>query len=471
MLQLVSRILLAFALITFMIGCRTGKNYQRPEVLLPTQFNTPTFSDTSTIADIAWKQFFKDEQLLTLIDSGIQYNHNLLIAIKRIDIAQQQVRQSKMLYLPEINAGVTSQYSRPSDNSLNGLSISNFLKTNHVENFQAFISLSWEVDIWGKIRRQQESALAQYLQSNEAAKAIQTQLVASIAQGYFNLTALDRQLAITRKNLALSDSFVTATRLLRDAGLVNSLAVQQAQSQKQNAAILLPQLEEEIALQENALQILTGHLPGKIARSATTTAAFSQQQFATGLPIALLSRRPDVREQELELIIANARIGIAQANMYPALNITAGGGLESFKASNWFNIPNSLFGFAAGAIAQPIFQHRELKTAFEISKLQRDQAVTRFRQSVLIATTEVTNALIQAEKLKEQQVIAISQTDTLQKAVANAQLLFKSDLANYLEVLTAQSNALQAELNLATIERRQLNTVVELYRSLGGGWK
>jgi outer membrane protein TolC len=157
--------------------------------------------------------------------------------------------------------------------------------------------------------------------------------------------------------------------------------------------------------------------------------------------------------------------------MYPALNLTIGGGIESFKRSNWFNIPDALFGLAAGSIAQPIFRRRELKMEFEIAKKEREQAVVLFRQSVLQATTEVANALVQIDKLKQQQSIASQQVDTLNRAVFNAQLLFKSDMASYLEVITAQANALQAELNLAYIQRQQLDAKVELYRALGGGWK
>jgi outer membrane protein, multidrug efflux system len=153
------------------------------------------------------------------------------------------------------------------------------------------------------------------------------------------------------------------------------------------------------------------------------------------------------------------------------LNITLGGGLESFKASNWFNIPSSLFGLAAGTIAEPIFRRRELKTQFEIAKLERDQAVIHFRQSVLQAITEVTNALVQADKLKQQEEIATAQVDTLRRAVFNSQLLFKADLANYLEVITAQTARLQSELYLASVQRQELGAMVELYRSLGGGWK
>ena len=452
-------------------SCKVGKEYQRPEIDLPKQFIGVSFADTSSIADIEWRKFFADPDLQNLIDRGIEYNHDLLLAIKRIDIAQERVKQARVLQLPELNLQVTGQISRPSDNSLNGLSIKSFLGKSYVEDYSAQAIFSWEADIWGKLRRQKETTLAEYLQTTEAAKAVQTQLVANIAQGYFNLLMLDRHLEITKRNLTLSDSFLVATQLLRNAGIGTTLAVDQAAAQRQSTALLVPQLEENIVIQENALQVLTGQLPGTVQRQGGIYQFYITENFSTGLPAAVVSRRPDVRANEMALVAANAQVGVAQANMYPALNITAGGGLESFKSSNWFNIPNSLFGLAAGTIAEPIFRRRQLKTEFEIAKLQREQAVIQFRQSVLKAIGEVSNALVQVDKLKGQEQIATSQVDTLHRAVFNARLLFKSDLANYLEVITAQSNALQAELNLALIQRQQLSAIVELYRSLGGGWK
>ena len=460
-----------FATAVIFFSCRAGKEYHRPELELPKQFQATSFADTSSIADIEWKTFFTDTLLQRLIQQGLTYNHDLLIAIKRIDIAKQQVKQAKLLQLPQANLQVSAQISRPSENSLNGLSLNSFVGKSYVEDYQAALNLSWEADIWGKIRAQKEVVLTQYLQTTEAAKAVQTQLVSDIAQDYYNLLMLDKQLDISRKNLLLNDSFVIATRLLRDAGTVTTLAVQQAESQKQSTALLIPQLEQDIAIQENAIQVLTGQLPGSITRNASLVDIPVNDDLKTGLPVAMVSRRPDVRSVELALMIANTRVGIAQVNMYPALNITAGGGLESFKASNWFNIPGSLFGIAAGTIAQPIFQHRALKTQYETAKLEREQAVIEFRQSVLKATTEVADALVQTDKLHQQHEVAAAQVDTLNHAVRNAQLLFKSDLANYLEVITAQSNALQAELNLASIQRNRLSAMVVLYKSLGGGWK
>src|SRR5437762_9826701 len=465
------KIIIPLSSIIFISSCKVGKEYQRPELELPKQFNNVSFADTSSIADIEWKKFFTDLDLQTLIDKGIKYNHDLLIAIKRIEIAQQGVKQAKALQLPELDLQITGQVSRPSDNSLNGISIKSFLGKSYVENYSAQATISWEADVWGKLRRQKETTLAEYVQTYEAAKAVQTQLVANIAQDYFNLLMFDKQLEITKRNLALSDSFLVATQLLRNAGIVTTLAVEQAASQRQSTAVLIPQLEENIAIQENALQILTGQLPGAIQRQNGLDQFAMTENLSTGLPASMVSRRPDVRSNEMALVAANAQVGVAQANMYPALNITAGGGLESFKSSNWFSIPNSLFGLAAGTLAEPIFKRRQLKIRFEIAKLQREQAVIQFRQSVLQAVGEVSNALVQVDKLKQQEQIATYQVDTLNRAIYNARLLFRSDLANYLEVITAQANALQAELSLASIQRQQLTAVVELYRSLGGGWK
>lgn len=452
-------------------ACKIGKDYQRPEVQLPQQLGSISFADTSSVADLKWNEFFTDTTLQRLIDKGIRENYDLQLAIKRIDIAQQQLMQSRMLIVPQVDLRVSAQTNRPSKNSVNGLSTSTFLGSNHIENYNAGLNLSWEADIWGKIRRQKEAALAQYLQSMEAKKAVQTQLVAEISQAYYNLLMLDKQLLIARENLSLNDSTLHLTRLLKDAGEVSQLAVQQADAQRQSTALLIPRLEQGIGLQENALRILTADLPGHIVRHQVDQLSAPVQPLRSGLPLALLSRRADIRAAELELIAANAYAGVAQGNMYPALVIGLSGGLETFKASNWFTIPNSLFGLAGGSLLQPLLRNRTLKTQLETARIQREQRVITFRQSVLDAVGEVSDAFVQSDKLTEQEQIAAGRVITLREAIANARLLFKSDMANYLEVITAQGAVLQAELELASIHRQQLGANVEIYRALGGGWK
>jgi len=454
------------------ISCRTGKNYQRPDVLLPQQFapsGIASTSDTNSVADISWKNYFSDPVLRQLIDSGITRNYDLQYALRNISIAQSQVKQSKWLWIPQVNANVSGYYYRNSDNGPSG--INNGAIANNSNDFLASVNMSWEIDIWGRISRQQEGAMANYLQTYEAAKAVQTRLVSDIAQGYFSLLMLDQQLAETRKTLALNVDLVNLTRLLYNAGEVTYLAIQQAESQRLNTASLIPLIEQNIELQENSLQLLTGNLPGSIQRNIILTDVHFNDTLATGLPVSILSRRPDVRANELALINANAQVGVSQANMYPALTITAGTGFESLKSSNWFNIPGSLFGLAGASLIQPILQGRQLKTQFEIAKQKREQAVIQFRQSVLTAGSEVSNALIQLNKLGEQELLAKQRTDTLTAAVSSSQLLFRNALANYLEVIIAQQTALDAQLSLAFIQRAELNAHVELYRSLGGGWK
>lgn len=452
-------------------ACKVSKDIATPQPELPVQFRNATQSDTTSVADLSWKTFFNDPALQQLIDSAIVRNYDMQIALKNIQSAQLVLGQSKLGYWPDLSLNVTGSYNRPSDNSLNGISISSFLHKKYIEDYNANIGLSWEADIWGKIRNQQHKALAAYLQTQEAQKALQTNILAGVAEGYYNLLMLDAQLTIARKNVALNDSTLKIIHLQFNAGNVTALGVQQAEAQQLVASELVPQIEQSILLQENALSILVGKLPATINREVKLDQVPLNDTLSTGVPVALVSRRPDVRSSELTLQIANANVGIAKANLYPSLIITAQGGLNTFTASNWFNIPGSLFGLASGGIMQPLFQRKQLKTQYELAKVDREKAVLQFRQSVLIAVGEVSDALGKIEKLKEQGEIAASRVHTLQQTIINANSLFSNGMATYLEVITAQSNILQSELELASIKKGQLSAAVELYRSLGGGWK
>jgi multidrug efflux system outer membrane protein len=462
----------AFILV-ILSACNVSKNVETPKAALPDTFRSAAATkDTSSVGDIPWKSFFTDVTLQRLIDSAILKNYDMQLAIKNIEASQLLVKQVKWNNVPEVGLNVTASTSRPSDNSLDGLSLSQYdVGTKHVEDYSANLSLSWEADIWGKIRNQNKTALAAYLQTAEAKKAVQTNIVANVSQGYYNLLMLDDQLAIAKKNVALNDSTLRIIKLQYDAGQVTSLAVQQAQGQQMAAAELVPQFERDITLQENALQILTGELPGRIERRSSLNDISFTENLSTGIPSELVSRRPDVRTQELALTIANAKVGIDKSEMYPALRITAQGGINSFKASNWFNIPASLFGVVSGSIVQPLLDHKLLKTQYEVSKVEREKTVIQFRQTVLVAVGEVSDALVKIDKLKAQQTIAAQRLQTLQQATTNSNLLFKNGMANYLEVITAQGNVLQSELELASIKRSELSAVSELYKALGGGWK
>ena len=464
------QIIIIFLFIIFINACSVGKKYQRPTVQLPNQFDSTAATDSS-VASVEWNSFFKDTTLIGLIDSALRNSYDLQLAVKRIEEAEAYVKQSRANYFPTVDLSASATTSNPSNNSLNGKSLESFIGKNHLEDYTLTSAVSWDVYSWGKIRYQKEAALANYLQTYEGARTVQTTLIADIATGYYNLLMLDKQLHIAQQNVGLTDTLVNMMRLEKTAGQVTELAVEQIEVQQQTAAILIPQLEQQITIQENAIKILSGELPSSIKRTTNIDSAFIWDSISAGFPAELLSRRPDVRANEQAIIAANANVGVTKASLYPSLNITATGGVDAFKASKWFSVPASFFYTGAASILQPVLEHRNLKTQYEVAQVRQDEAVITFRQSVLNAGEEVVNALVQLNKLKAQQQISNAQVDTLHKAINNATLLFRSGLADYLEVITAQSNSLNAELQLADIQRQRLAAAVELYRSLGGGWK
>lgn len=449
--------------IMLLASCSVNKHIASDTSMdLPEQFVGTSNSDTSSIATVKWTDFYTDSILQTLIEKGLTYNPDLVLAVQKIEIAKQYVRQGKQLWLPELGLNLSASHNRPSENGLNG-------NAGTFETYSLGVVFQWEIDVWGKIRNQNKIIQTEYLRSYEAKNAVQTALITNIATGYYNLLLLDKQLKIASENLALADNTLKMTNLLYEEGNVTSLAVQQIKAQREAVALLIPQLQQDIMIQENLLQELTGQFPGEIKRNGDMDNIQISNYLSVGIPVSLLSRRPDVRVAELDVHTANYRVGIANAEMYPSLLITAEGGLEALKASDWFNLPGSLFGTVAGNLTRPLFSRRKLKTQYEVAKLEREQSVTIFRQTVVRAVTDVSNSIISIEKINERETIIRNQTNELKEAVANAQLLYKEGMANYLEVITAQSRLLEAELNLSQINYLKLCAISDLYRGLGGG--
>ncbi len=447
-------------------ACGVTHEYKKPEVTLPESYRGGLILPKGTQADssvamLPYSSFFADTTLCALIDSAVTNNIDLQVAIKNIDYAHQTLNASRLGFLPTLNLGLQSTQTHPSDNGV---------KTN-LEDNSASVTSSWEVDIWGKIRSRNRSALASYLKTQEAGKAVRTRLVADVASGYYNLLMLDVQLEISKKNLALADTTVKMIGLQYDAGQVTSLAVQQQEALRQSIAGSLPAIEQKIAVQENALSTLCGRMPGAIGRDRALFTIKIADDLPAGIPVALLQNRPDVRAAEMAVRGAHADMGEAKAALYPSLTVTAASGVEAFKKSEWFTFPGSIFGLVQGAVLQPVFQRGQLKAKYQQSQIKREQAELEFRQALLKAVGEVSNALVALEKIASQERIATERVATLQGALSNAGLLFGSGMATYLEVIVAQTNALQAELALADIRRQHLAAKAELYRSLGGGWR
>lgn len=461
-------------------ACKVTKDYVKPEFKMPGAYKLPdSLVDRSMEAIPSWKEYFKDSTLLKILDSAIANNLDLRNAIKNIQITDQLYKQSKSLYAPDVdlNLGVTREfrshnyYSSPSsgwyDRRNKTAPKDWYVLQSH---FSSSVAVDWEIDIWGKIKREKEAARSHYLETFQAKKAIQTALVADVAEAYYNLLMLDEQLQVATRNYHLRSNTLKMVELQYKSAEVTALAVQQTKNQVLEAEALIPQLKKEIRVQENALKLLTGDLSINVGRH-TALSEIPSDSLYKEIPLYYVQNRPDVLAAEYDLMAANASVGVAQANRFPNLSITFEGGTDGMLPKNWFNIPGSLFGDFFGGLTQPVFHKRKLKTDYEVAKLQRDQSEIAFQKAVYSGITEVRNALIAVRQLTEQLSIAKEQVKVSQKAVHSAAMLFTAGFATYLEVITAQSNELDSELNLASLKAGLLSARIQLYRALGGGWK
>ncbi len=453
-----------FALALVFGACSSKKEARVAESVkeLPRHYRDYFAADTASVAKMRWREFYTDANLQELIEKGLAYNQNLLIAVDRIAIAGSYLKQSKQLWLPEAGLNASGQYRDISENGFLS-SLGNY------ESYTAGLNFTWEADIWGKIKNQKKIALTDYLQSREAKDAVQTRLVRDIATGYYNLLLLDQKRTITTANLKLADSTYTMTNLLYQQGRETRLGLQQIGANRESIAALIQQVEQHIITQENALRQLTGQFPGSVLRKGTLDNIESSDRLTVGIPIDLLQNRADVRLSEMEVLKANSRMGIARSNMYPSLLISASGGFESLKLSDWFNMPSSLFGIVGGTLLQPIFSRRKLKTQYEVAQIERSLSITRFRQTLMAAVSEVSTVLAQKAHLKQQQEILKRKVDDLRGAVKNARNLYREGSISYLEVFAAQDTSLRAELELNHINYLILESLSALYAGLGGG--
>lgn len=449
------------------VSCKVGKDYQRPELDLPEKYRNETDAnnDTSALSHNP-RDFFKNKYLLELIDNAFEKNSDLLLAVQSIALAESTLGTVKLNYLPEINAQIKSQYTKSSQNSSSGQAGAN----REIKDFNLSAGLTWNIDIWGKIKREKEEALANYLQSQEVRKAVQTKLVADIAKGYYNLLMLDEQLEIANRSKVLSDSTLTIMKIQYQVGDANILGIRQVDAQLNENKILISQIEQSISLQENALNVLCGKYAGAITRKIEGNKEFISVPVE-GYPASLLASRPDIKAAELSLRASNARVGIQQAAMYPAINISAEGGLSSLTSSNWFSIPASLFGSLAGGITQPIFNKGRLKAQYEQAQIEREKEVIRFRQAVLDGYAQVSNALKNKEEVEKQFIFAKSREKVLEEGITSTQLLYMAGTVNYLDIITVQSAYLQSSLQRVQLYTDKALADIELYYALGGGWQ
>jgi outer membrane protein, multidrug efflux system len=446
-------------------GCTVGPNYRRPAVNVPTDYRGAMPAQPATVAlgNEKWWDVYQDPVLTQLIHTALQQNYDVRIAATRVLEAQDRLGIVRANQFPSasVGAGVFSQQNAK---------VSSLFPAYQVNAGQINLSVIWNLDFWGKYRRQTEAARAQMLASEWGQQAVISSLVANVATAYFQLRALDAELEIAKRTLGSRQQSLQLTQVLETHGSASDLDVSQSEQLVYTASESIPDLERQIQQQENLLSILLGENPGSIPRGRALTEQPVPDSVPAGLPSELLERRPDVREAEATMMAANAQIGVAKAAFFPSIALTGTGGLESNQLSRFISVPSETW-LGALSVAQPVFEGGALRSQLKLSRAQYQETVLAYQQTVQSALEQVSNALIASQKDRQFR----EQQELLAQAAGRSErlslILYNQGGASYLQVLTNETNYFSAELNLVQAQLNERLTLVQLYQSLGGGWQ
>lgn len=447
-----------------LISCFASKQYEQPQVVYEANYRTDNLpSDTLTIARISWKELFTDPILQNYIEEGLKNNIDIRVALQQIRIAEAYVKQGRASYFPSLNGNAKYSYQKLPSNNQFGSDISS------INQYELSAGLSWEADIWGKIRSNDRAFQASYLQSVAAHQAVKSRLIADIASTYYQLLSLDEQIRVTDETIETRSSGLETTQALKEAGNVTEVGVKQTEAQLYTAQAILIELKNQAHLLENTMSILLGNAPMDIPRGDLEKQVMDTS-LKTGVPSQLLGNRPDVISAEYNLVNAFELTNAARADFYPSLTLNATGGLQNIEIDKLFNA-NSLFASIIAGLTQPIFNKRQIRTQYEVRQAQQEQAYLDFRLAVITASKEVSDALYSYESASEKIGVRQKEYDAYSLAIDYSEELLDNGLANYLEVLNARENALSSSLNLVDAKYDRLQAVVDLYEALGGGWQ
>ncbi len=457
--------LVLVAALMLLVGCAVGPNYKRPVVQSPENFRFAESQTTNSFGDLPWWKVFNDPILQNLIGTALTNNYDLKQAVARVEQARNQAAVANSAFFPQIGyggnigRGRNALYNSPA--ALNGSTESSA---------QLTLNAAWEIDIWGRIRRSSEAARAQYLATDEARRGVMITLVSDVATAYFQLLQLDQQLEIQR---AATNAYVGSLRIFNDRlinGVASKLETDRAAAALANAAALIPQLELQIATTENQLNVLLGRHPGDIVRNSLTNQTQLTPEIPAGLPSELLRRRPDVVASEESLIAANASIGVNVANFFPQIGLTTFLGRASPELSSFTGGAGNLWDLG-GTMSGPVFQGGALRAQYRAAKAKFDEAKAAYQQSVLTALQEVSNALINRQKLAEENAFDGQAAVALASSVELATQRYLNGKSSYYEVLQAQQELYPTQQQQVQTQVGQMLAVVQLYKALGGGWQ
>lgn len=446
-------------------SCIATKEYQKPNAWENASFNTNEVVKDSTMQNVLpWQQVFTDAALQQHIQTALDNNLDIRVALENINQAQSYLSQGKMGYLPTFTVGANYTHSVNSINTQFGRILG---QRQRLDQFDITGSLGWEADIWGKITSKKLAAQATYLQTVAAHQAIKTQLIAMVAANYYNLLALDAQKKVALKTIENRGKSLETNKALKDAGRVTEVAVKQTEAQVLSAQALLLDIENNIKLQENALSILEGMFPKEMERSSFTDLQLNVDT-EEGISIETLNNRPDIQAAELGFRNAFELTNVAKASFYPTLRLTASGGLQSVDFEKLFD-PTSFFASIVAGIAQPVLNGRQIRTQYEISLSNQEKAFLNYKQSILSASKEISDALYAIDMNRKKLVLKQQEAEAYTSAVNYSQELLNNGMASYLEVLTATESELNAQLNIITTQYNLWNANIQLYKAIGGG--
>ena len=460
-------VLLLATLLAGLSGCLVGPNYRRPAQPLPDQFrNAPADSGAASIADTKWFDLFHDDTLKQLIETALQQNFDVKIAAERVLEARAQVGLTRSELFPTLD--LPSQFTSSQSSAIGAFPFPGGqpFKSSYT---QTGLSLSWELDLWGRVRRLTEAARAQYLATEEARRGVVISLISDVMTTYFNLREQDLELEIAQRTRDAAEHNLRLIQLRKDRGAANGLEVHQAEQFMYTATAQIASTERAIGQGEDALNLLLGNAPAEVARGKTLEQIRDAPELPPGLPSALIERRPDIRQAEDDLIASNAQIGAARALFFPQISLTGFLGGQSQALSALFSGPARMASIGPSATI-PIF-HAGLRAGLQLTEAQQREMLVTYQKTIFGAMREVSDSLVAHQRTREQRQEEEKLVTALSESVRLSELRYRGGLDSYLQVLDAERNLFGGQLTLAQLRLLELDSIVQLYRALGGGWQ
>ena len=472
----INKIIIVFVICAVIISCGVPKIATLADKkVVPESFGLS--KDTINTSTVTWKKFFKDPNLVQLIDLALQNNQELMITLQDIEIAKNDIRMRKGALLPTIGlragAGIEKVGKFTSQGAGDGsANISdNQLVPEDLQDYKVAAVAHWEVDIWKKLRNSKKAAVSRYLATIEGKNFVITNLIGEVANSYYELIALDNQLDIVKQNIELQSTALEIVKIQKEASKATELGVQKFAAEVFDSTSKEFEILQAITEAENRINFLLARYPQEIVREKSNFLSLAPNVVSTGIPAQLLANRPDIKQAEMQLEAAKLDIKVAKAEFYPSLDITAAVGLNAFKPSYLTRLPESLLYSLAGDIAGPLINRNAIKAEFLSANARQIQTLYNYERTVLNAYLEVSNQVAKISNLDKNYNLKLQRVNALQKAIDASNDLFKSARVDYFEVLMTQRDALESKLQLVETKRDLMNASVAVYRSLGGGWK